>query len=207
MQRFTLPAGLLLLAFAPLVTAVPDENGELVDPGAAAAGVSADAGMAARLNYNVGFERFENTRKLELTGSSLKGAEAARNAAEVKKGYSEAREKFRAAAAADPGMREAWNMVGFTSRQLGDYAESLSAYDKALALAPDYPEAIEYRAELFLLTGRFEDVKTAYTQLLKSSASYAGVLKTSMQEWVQRKDARGATAAGRDEFVKWVATL
>jgi tetratricopeptide (TPR) repeat protein len=104
-------------------------------------------------------------------------------------------------------MKEAWNLIGYTSRRLGDYEASLTAYDKALALAPDYPEAIEYRAELFLLTGRFEQVRTAYAQLLQGSPSYAGVLKTSLQEWVAQKDAPGSKAAGRDAFAAWVATL
>jgi tetratricopeptide (TPR) repeat protein len=205
MQQLNIPAGLLLLALAPLAAAVPDESGNLVEPGAAAAAVSGDAEMSGRLNYNVGFERFENTRKLELTGAG--GAYARAREAEVRKGFSEAREKFRAAAAANPAMREAWNMVGYTSRRLGDYEESLQAYDKALALTPDYPEAIEYRAELFLLTGRFDEVKGAYAKLLQSSPSYAGVLKTAMQEWLARKDAPGSKAAGRDQFASWVATL
>ncbi len=43
-------------------------------------------------------------------------------------------------------MKEGWNLLGYTSRRLGDYEESLSAYDAALKLQPDYPEAIEYRA-------------------------------------------------------------
>jgi tetratricopeptide (TPR) repeat protein len=207
MQRFPVPAALLLLAFAPLAAAVPDENGNLVAPGEAEAAVSGDAAMASRLNYNVGFERFEQAKKLELEGASLKGAAAQQNEAAVLKGLGEARDKFRAATLANPAMKEAWNMVGYTSRRLGDYEESLAAYDKALALAPDYPEAIEYRAELFVLTGRFEQVKAAYAQLLKSSPSYAGVLKESMRDWVKRKDAPGGSAASRDAFATWVATL
>jgi tetratricopeptide (TPR) repeat protein len=105
-------------------------------------------------------------------------------------------------------MKEGWNMLGYTSRKLGDYEESLMAYDKALALAPDYPEAIEYRAELFLLTGRLADVKEAYASLLKSSPSYAGVLKTSMQDWLKsKKSAPGVTDAQRSEFAAWVSKI
>lgn len=207
MQRFFQPAGLLLLALAAMAHAVPDENGNLVTPGEAESAVSGDATMAARLNYNVGFERFENTKKLEMTAGALQGAASRANDAEVRKGYAEARERFRAAAAANPAMKEAWNLIGYTSRQLGEYEASLAAYEKALALAPDYPEAIEYRAELFLLTGKFDQVKAAYAQLLQSSPSYAAVLKESMRGWMARKDAPGSKAAGRDAFVAWVATL
>lgn len=207
MQRFIHPAGLFLLAFAPLALAVPDESGNLVAPGEAEAAVSGDGEMASRLNYNVGFERFEQAKRLEMEGGSLKGAAAKQNEAEVLQGLREAREKFRAATVANPAMKEAWNMVGYTSRRLGDYEDSLTAYDRALQLSPDYPEAIEYRAELFVLTGKFEQAKAAYAQLLQSSPSYAGVLKESMRDWVKRKDAPGSSAAGRDAFAAWVAKL
>lgn len=207
MQRFTLPAAAFLLAFAPAALAVPDENGNLVSPGEAEAGISTDGEMASRLHYNVGFERFEQVRRLEMEGASLKGAAAKQNEAEVLQGLREARDKFRAATTANAAMKEAWNMVGYTSRRLGDYQESLAAYDKALALAPDYPEAIEYRAELFVLTGKFEEARAAYAQLQTSSPSYAGVLKQSMKDWAKRKDAPGSNAPGRDAFVAWVGKL
>jgi tetratricopeptide (TPR) repeat protein len=204
MQRFSAPAGLLLLAAATLAHAVPDENGNLVTP---AADISGDAAMAARLHYNVGFERFEATRKLELAEAGLSGAALRDHETRVKAGYREARDKFQAAVAADAQMKEAWNLVGYTSRRLGEYQVSLDAYNKALTLAPDYPEAIEYRAELFLLTGKFDEAKAAYAQLAQSSPSYAGVLKESMRDWATRKDAPGSNAPGRDAFVAWVRTL
>lgn len=207
MQRFSLPASALLLAFASAALAVPDESGNLVSPGEAEAAVSSDGEMASRLNYNVGFERFEQAKRLEMEGASLKGAAAKQNETEVLQGLREAREKFRAATTANARMKEAWNMLGYTSRRLGDYQESLAAYDKALALAPDYPEAIEYRAELFILTGRFDEAKSAYAQLQKSSPSYADVLKQSMRDWAKRKDAPGSNAPGRDAFVAWVGKL
>ncbi len=207
MQRISCALGILVLAVTPPALAVPDENGALVDPGAASAGIASDAAMTARLNYNVGFEDFEQTQRLEMQSGSLKGAALRAHEAEVRKGYTAARERFRAAAAANPEMKEAWNLIGYTSRRLGDYETSLAAYDRALSLAPDYPEAIEYRAELFLLTGRFDDVKAAYASLLQSSPSYAGVLQASMQEWMANPDAPGAKAPGRDAFVAWVKAL
>ena len=207
MQRFTLPAAALLLAVAPAALAIPDENGNLVSPDEAQAALASDGEMTSRLHYNVGFERFELAKRLEMQGASLKGAVAKQNETEMLQALREARDKFRAATAANPAMKEAWNMVGYTSRRLGDYQESLSAYDKALALAPDYPEAIEYRAELFVLTGKFEEAMAAYAQLQKSSPSYADVLKQSMQDWAKRKDAPGSNAPGRDAFVAWVGKL
>ena len=80
MQRIPVPAALLLLAFAPLAIAIPDENGNLVTPGEAEAAVSGDAAMASRLNYNVGFERFEQAKLIlrQANGFQLSGPEQAR---------------------------------------------------------------------------------------------------------------------------------
>ncbi|MFO7324496.1 MAG: tetratricopeptide repeat protein [Pseudomonadota bacterium] len=208
MQRISRILGVLVLISAPpAALAIPDENGGLVDPNAAAEGVASDAEMSARLNYNVGFETFEKTQRLEMQAGSLKGAALRRHEAEVRKGYAEARERFQAAVEANPQMKEAWNLIGYTSRRLGDYEASLAAYDRALSLSPDYPEAIEYRAELFLLTGRFDDVKAAHAKLKEMSPSYADVLVASMKEWAANKDAPGARAPGRDAFVAWIQTL
>jgi tetratricopeptide (TPR) repeat protein len=207
MHRNNLISVIALLALAPVAYAIPDADGNLVDPGAAT-DLSDDSAMKARLNYNLGYEGWQKATELENGGAKLTGENALRNQEAVRSGFAQAREKFRTAVGAAPDMKEGWNMLGFTSRKLGDYEESLKAYDKALALAPDYPEAIEYRAELFLLTGRVAQVKEAYATLLKSSPSYAGVLKTSMRDWVKaKKTAAGLAEAERAEFAAWVAKL
>jgi tetratricopeptide (TPR) repeat protein len=206
MQRSHIVPALVLALVAPLAGAVPDATGEVSS--APAPNLSADTAMSARLNYNLGYERFQKTQQLEATGAALKGAKARDHQNAVMEGYAEARERFRTAASADANMKEAWNLLGYTSRRLGDYEESLTAYDKALALQPDYPEAIEYRAELFLLTGRLAQVKEAYAVLSKSSPSYAGVLKQSMQDWLaQKKPAAAVSDSERSAFTAWVATL
>ena len=184
--------------------AIPDAPDQVTSK--PAPDISADAAMKARLNYNIGFERFEKTQQLESSASGLTGAKARDAQQQVKEGYSEAREHFRTVVAADPNMKEAWNLIGYTSRRLGEYEESLSAYDAALKLNPDYPEAIEYRAELFLLAARLDDAKAAYATLTKSSPSYAAVLLQSMHDWVkaQRKTLTAVSAADRDSFATWV---
>jgi tetratricopeptide (TPR) repeat protein len=201
---------IVLLALAPAAYAVPDEGGgNRAAPAAAPAQplVRVDA-TAARKSFNVGFEEYQMVTGLENASAGRTGEDALRAREAVKAGLARARDKFRLAVGQDPAMKEGWNMLGYTSRKLGDYEESLKAYDKALALAPDYPEAIEYRAELFLLTGRLAEVKDAYASLLKSSPSYAGVLKTSMQDWVKaKKTAPGVTDAQRAEFATWVSKL
>jgi tetratricopeptide (TPR) repeat protein len=204
MKPSTVCIAAILAALSTPCAAVFDANGVITST--PAPDISADAAMSARLNYNIGFERFEKTQALEASASGLGGAKARDAQQQVRVGYGEARERFRTVVAADPDMKEAWNLLGYTSRRLGDYEESLFAYDAALKLNPDYPEAIEYRAELFLLTGRLDGVKTSYATLQKSSPSYAGVLLESMKSWVsaQRKTPVGVSAAAREEFATWV---
>jgi Flp pilus assembly protein TadD len=185
-----------LLALSPLAQAVPDADGNLVSPDAPS--VADDPAMSARLNYNVGFERFEKTRQLEASNGSQ---------AQVRQGFIEAREKFRKAAEADPTSKEAWNMIGYTSRRVGDYTESLQAYEAALKLAPDYPEATEYLGELYVVTGRLDDAKASFAKLQKLSPSYAKVLLQSMRDWLAgpAKAATSVTAAQREDFARWVS--
>jgi len=196
--------GAALLLSLPAM-AVPDASGQITST--PAPDLSADKAMKARLNYNLGYEVFEKTQKQEIAAGSLAGAKARDAQEAAMKGYAEARENFRTAAAADPDMKEAWNLIGYTSRRLGDYEESLSAYDSALKLSPDYPEAIEYRAELYLLTGRLQEARSAYASLQKSSPSYAGVLLQSMQGWASAPPASAhVSGADKDAFVAWVGT-
>ncbi|MEO8313522.1 MAG: tetratricopeptide repeat protein [Pseudomonadota bacterium] len=185
-----------LIAMAPLAHAIPDASGNLVSPDAPS--VTDDPAMSARLNYNVGFERFETARKLEAS----KGAQA-----EVKQGFRDAREKFRKAAEADPAMKEAWNLIGYTSRRLGEYTESLKAYETALKLQPDYPEAIEYLAELYVETGRLDDAKASFAKLQKANPSYANVLLQSMRDWLAgpAKSVASVSSVQREDFTKWVS--
>ncbi len=207
MQRLPLITAIAFLTVAPAAFAIPDADGNLVSE--PAPDISQDAAMTARINYNLGYEGVQNMAKLELEGASLKGARAQQNHEAVLAGFARARDNFRTAVGADPNMKEGWNLLGYTSRRLGDYEESLKAYEKALALSPDYPEAIEYRAELFLLTGRLTQTKEAYARLLKLEPSYAGVLKSSMKDFLKSKQSFPAsvTAAESDAFAKWVKSL
>ena len=198
----------LLLALTPVAYAVPDAGGG--PPGAAPAVRPAPPPDPARAKkaFTIGYEEYQMASGMETAGASFTGEQAQRTRDAVKAAFTRSRDRFRVAVESDPTRREAWNMLGYTSRKLGDYEESLMAYDKALELSPGYPEATEYRAELFLLTGRLEDVKTAYAELLQSSPSYAGVLKTSMEDWLKaKKSAPGVDDAARKEFAAWVAKL
>jgi tetratricopeptide (TPR) repeat protein len=207
MQRSHLISALAILTLAPAVWAVPDGPGPM-GPRTALDTVNQDPKTVARTSYKLGYEGVEKVAKIELEAASMP-AFASQYRETALSGLRSARENFRKAVAADPEMKEGWNMVGYTSRRLGEYEESLKAYEKALALAPNYPEAIEYRAELYLVTGRLAQTKEAYAELLKLEPSYAGVLKTSMQDFLKRGDKFPASVkpAESEAFAKWVGTL
>lgn len=186
---------LMALAMAPDARAVPD--GPLPDANATAATTAPDGAMAARLAYNLGYDEFEKAQTAEKQGAK---------AAALKPQFTAARVKFEDAAKADPSLKEAWNMVGYTSRRLGDYERSLAAYEKALALDPTYGEAIEYRAEAYLALNRIDEAKSAYLTLFASARNHAGVLLDSMRRWVaeRRRAPAGVAPAAIDAFAKWV---
>lgn len=198
MKAHTLPrAAALLLVALPLAShAVPDASGNVTST--PAPDINADAAMSARLNFNIGFDVFEKTQAAEKQGAAKK---------QVMAGYAEARTKMQAAVAADPNLKEGWNLVGYTSRRLGEYEQSLAAYEKALALDPQYPEAIEYRAEAYLALNRLEDAKTSYLALFAAAPSQAAVLLDSMKAWLaaNRKPPAGLSEADLSAFAAWVA--
>lgn len=200
---------IVLLAVTPLSYAVQDAGGgnRAGGPGQPAPPPPPDPAKAKKA-FTIGYEEYQMASGLENAGVGMSGENAMRNKEAVKAAFTRSRDRFRVAAQAGPDMKEAWNMLGYTSRKLGDYEESLMAYEKALALSPDYPEAIEYRAELYLLTGKLPLVKEAYASLQKSMPSYAEILKTAMNDWIKaKKTAPGLSDADRAEFVAWVAKL
>ncbi len=49
---------------------------------------------------------------------------------------------------------DAWNLLGFANRMLGNKDDSAAAYLTVLAINPDHLGALEYQGELFLETGK-----------------------------------------------------
>jgi tetratricopeptide (TPR) repeat protein len=193
-----------LLTLSSAVFAVPDSSGQVTST--PAPDIAGDAAMSARLNYNVGFELFEKAQAAEKEAATLKGAKAKSAREAVMVGYGSARSRFEEAAKADPNIKEAWNLIGYTSRRLGEYDKALVAYDKALALNAKYPEALEYRAEAYLALNRLDDAKSGYLALVAASPAQATVLLASMRAWIdeRRKSPAGVATTDLDAFEIWV---
>ncbi len=112
---------------------------------------------------------------------------------------------YREAVANDPTLDQAFGSLGYALRRLGSFDESLEAYDRALELAPDYVEAIEYRAETYLGLTRLDEVREAYMELFRLDRAQAGILMAAMQDWIEARRASGETSAAVQEFSAWVA--
>ena len=78
--------------------------------------------------------------------------------------YKKASKLFSKVVAAEPDNADAWNYLGFSSRNLKKFDQALSAYQKALAIDPEHRGANEYLGELYLQTG---DLARAKERLVK----------------------------------------
>ena len=144
---------------------------------------------------NRGLRRLEQADQIE-----------SKNPKQARKHYEAALKDFQTATAAAPDNYRAHNGAGYSLRKLGQYERALASYDRALALAPASPEAIEYRAETYLALNRLTDVRQAYMHLFVHDRAASNVLMTAMKVWVEkrRNQPAGIDAAAIDAFDKWV---
>ncbi len=114
--------------------------------------------------------------------------------------------QFRTAVQHQPRQHESWNYVGYAERHLGNHAAALEAYERALALEPGYPEAIEYRAEAYLGLDRLDDARSAYLELYANARALADKLLAAMQAYVgaRRESPNGLDPQALEAFAKWV---
>lgn len=65
----------------------------------------------------------------------------------------------------DPKNADAWNLLGFTYRKLGQLADSDKAYLTVLKINPNHLGALEYQGELFITTGKIDKAKANLAKL------------------------------------------
>jgi len=85
--------------------------------------------------------------------------------------------------AKDPKNADAWNYIGFSDRKLGKFPESLTAYEKALAIQPKHLGATEYLGELYVQMGQTDNANVQLAKLEKlcgSSCDEYKELKTAI---------------------------
>src|SRR5215212_5061514 len=80
--------------------------------------------------------------------------------------YAAALEELRGLAE-DTQQADVYNLMGYTLRKKGDYTTSLTYYNKALDLRPDFRAAREYLGELYVETGNIGKAKEQLTALVR----------------------------------------
>lgn len=85
--------------------------------------------------------------------------------------YARALPRLRAIVTAEPGHADAWNLIGFASRKIGDLRTSWKAYQTALSIKPDHRGAREYLGEWYLQN---DDVAGAVEQYRTLASLCAG---------------------------------
>ena len=132
------------------------------------------ARQQAEQSYALAYEEVGKAAK-DVEGGKAKGAE---------KHFRRALDHSQKAVSFDERYHEAWNLVGFSARKLGDYDMAFKAYDKCLAVKPDYAPAREYLGEAWLEKG---DGKKAREQLLwlerLGAATELKLLKARYDAW------------------------
>lgn len=79
--------------------------------------------------------------------------------------YEDAIKDLEAYVAENPTDPEAYNLLGFASRNLGEYDAAMEYYDMALELDNTLVTAIEYYGVLWLELGRVDDAKAMLARL------------------------------------------
>jgi tetratricopeptide (TPR) repeat protein len=123
--------------------------------------------------------------------------------AKIKDEFTSALKDFKKAAELNPSLAQAFNGMGYAYRKTGDATQALAMYDKALQMAPGFPDAVEYRGEAYLALGRIDDVKQAYLALVATDRPQADLLMKAMGAWVAKPPA-GLEPAALSDFVAWI---
>ena len=97
-----------------------------------------------------------------------------------------------------------FSSLGYAYRKVGEYAQALKAYDRALVLDPNYTEAIEYRAEAYLGLGRLDEAKAAYEKLFLRDPERAAQLLVACVKWAAAP-AEGVDGEALTAFKGWLA--
>ena len=155
--------------------------------------------------YNSGISHKNKGLKLEAdAGKATKDREKLLGKARDE--YGKALKDFKKALTLKPDAFQAFNGMGFALRKTGEPAKALEMYDKALSLAPGFPDAIEYRGEAYLALNRVDDAKAAYLELFAKDREQAGQLMKAMTDWVARRQTEpaGVDPAAVAAFDSWI---
>jgi Flp pilus assembly protein TadD len=100
--------------------------------------------------------------------------------------YQEGAADFNKAIALKSDYAEAYNMLGFCTRKMGNVPQAMTYYDTALRLKPNFPEAREYYGEAYLQQGNLAKAVQQYIILQKASSKNAAELLDQIALFVNK---------------------
>lgn len=81
------------------------------------------------------------------------------------KNFEKGAEALKAVLREFPGHADAWNLLGFSTRMLGDFDKAHEYYDNALTITPGHTGAMNYKGQMFVQTGRLEEARSMLAKL------------------------------------------
>lgn len=113
--------------------------------------------------YNSGVDHMQKGDDIAARGDSAFAYNyRATSEAKARKEYEKAVASYQLAVKLNPGLKEAYNNLGYSYRKLGELDKSLESYKKAIELDSTFAQAREYLGETYLAMG---DVYNAREQL------------------------------------------
>ncbi len=103
----------------------------------------------------------ESSSSTQSVADSLDKAESAIDAGN----YQDAIPIWEDVVETDPENANAYNLLGFAFRNIGDYGKSETYYDQALTIDPKHKGANEYLGELYLKLGQLEKAEAQLARL------------------------------------------
>jgi len=140
---------------------------------AVAALVGALVGTMTTLARAAGSDSYGVSNTTAAISKSMRGASALIK----RQDFAAALPLLKKEVAANPDNADAWNLTGYASRKLGDYAASEKAYDRALALDPKHLGALEYKGELYLTLGNLAGAEDMLKRLRSACSFNCGEVK------------------------------
>jgi tetratricopeptide (TPR) repeat protein len=157
--------------------------------------------------YNSGVELRDEALSYESAAEvQADGKKKEKLLKKARKIFGKAAGKFEKAVQYNPELYQGWSGFGHALRKTGDYERSLEAYRNALALEPDYHEAIEYQAEAHMHLAHYEKVKAAYAKLLREKPELAAKLLTEINKWLPQQNV-AAGNADLKAFALWAKDM
>ena len=137
-------------------------------------------------SYNAGLNHKKHAQEYEQKAATASNdKDRQKQLGKAKDQYEDAVDDYKKAISYDQTMYQAMNELGFALRKVGNYKDSITAYDMALKVKPNFPQAIEYRAEAYLGLSMFKEVQDSYLALVRDNQDEAAALMRAMEAWMQ----------------------